>query len=129
MKAVDTNVLLRFLAVDDDRQYALATECLSAGVFVPHGVLMETEWVLRSGYGWDAERINDELRDLLAMECVEVDQVEALHWALDQHRQGADWADMLHLIASIGHTAFSTFDRALAKRAGDRPPVTVELLR
>lgn len=129
MKAIDTNILLRFLAVDDENQYALAVECISAGAFVPHTVLMETEWVLRSGYGWDSERINDELTDFLAMECIEVDQVDALHWALDRHRQGADWADMLHLIASTGHKAFSTFDRALAKEAGAEAPVTVEVLR
>ena len=129
MKAVDTNVVLRFLTVDDDRQSAAAAECLAAGVFVPHSVLIETEWVLRSGYGWNAERINSELTDLLAMESIEVDQVDDLLWALDRHREGADWADMLHLIASRGHAAFSTFDRSLAKEAGGEPPLPVEFLR
>jgi predicted nucleic-acid-binding protein len=129
MKAIDTNIVLRFLTADGDRQYALATECISTGVFVPHSVLIETEWVLRSGYGWDVQRINVALADLIAMDCIEVDQVDALHWALDRYRQGADWADMLHLVASTGHTAFSTFDRGLAKEAGGDPPLTVELLR
>jgi predicted nucleic-acid-binding protein len=129
MKAVDTNVLLRFLTVDDDLQSSAAAECLATGVFVPHSVLIETEWVLRSGYGWDAKRINSELTDLIAMQCIEVDQVDALQWALDRHREGADWADMLHLVASRGHTAFSTFDRSLAREAGTEPPLPVELLK
>jgi predicted nucleic-acid-binding protein len=126
MKAVDTNVILRFLTVDDARQAASATECIRAGVFVSHGVLLETEWVLRSGYGWTPARINVEFTDLLAMQCVEVEQVDALHWALERHLLGADWADMLHLVATHGHEAFVTFDAKLAKRAGDAPlPITV----
>lgn len=129
MKAIDSNVVLRFLTVDDPQQATAATASIRAGVFVPHSVLIETEWVLRSAYGWPAARINAELADLLAMACVEVDQVNALYWALDRHRDGADWADMLHLIASAGHDAFSTFDQALPKEAGAEPPVPVELLK
>jgi predicted nucleic-acid-binding protein len=129
MKAVDTNVIVRFLTVDDPRQSAAATECIGAGIFVPHSVLIETEWVLRSGYGWESARINSELTDLVAMQCVEVEQVDAIHWALDRHREGADWADMLHLIASTGHRAFSTFDRGLPAAAGSKPPLPVELLK
>jgi predicted nucleic-acid-binding protein len=129
MKAVDTNVILRFLTVDDSRQSHAATEQIRSGVFVPHSVLMEAEWVLRSGYGWSPERINGELSDLVAMQCVEVDQIDAIHWALDRHRRGADWADMLHLIAAGGHSAFSTFDRKLPKSAGEEPPLPVELLK
>jgi len=126
MKAIDTNIILRFLTLDDARQAAVATKSIRAGVFVSHGVLIETEWVLRSGYGWAPERINAELTDLLAMECVEVNQVDALHWALERHLLGADWADMLHLIAAQGHDAFVTFDAKLAKRAGDAPlPIIV----
>ena len=126
MKAVDTNVILRFLTADDPRQTAAATKCIRAGVFVSHSVLIETEWVLRSGYGWTAGRINAELTDLLAMQCVEVDRIDALHWALERHLHGADWADMLHLIAAHGHDAFVTFDAKLAKRARDAPlPITV----
>jgi predicted nucleic-acid-binding protein len=129
MKAVDTNILVRFLTVDDDMQAALATACIGGGVFVTHGVLMETEWVLRSGYDWTADRINGELTDLLAMECVEVDRIDALQWALDRHADGADWADMLHLIAAGGHDAFVTFEKNLPKRAGSESPVPIELLK
>jgi predicted nucleic-acid-binding protein len=129
MKAIDSNVVLRFLTVDDHQQAMAATTCIRAGVFVPHSVLIETEWVLRSAYGWAAPRINAEFTDLLAMACVEVDRIDALHWALDRHRDGADWADMLHLIASAGQDAFSTFDQRLPKEAGSEPPVPVELLK
>lgn len=129
MKAIDTNVVVRFLTLDDEPQAIAATKCIQAGIFVPHGVLMEAEWVLRRGYGWTAERINSELNDFIAMRCVEVDHVEGLQWALDRHRDGADWADMLHLIASRGHSAFSTFDAAIAKRVGEDAPLPIELLQ
>ena len=129
MNAADTNILVRFLTMDDERQFPIAEEIVRAGVFVPHSVLIETEWVLRSGYGWSAERINDEFADLLTIDSIEVDQTEAVSWALDRHKAGADWADMLHLIASIGHSAFITFDRALPDAAGRDTPIPVELLR
>lgn len=127
MKAVDTNVILRFLTLDDPHQAALATECIRNGVYISHGVLMETEWALRSGYGWSAGRINGELTDLIAMDCVAVDRVDALRWALDRHRAGADWADMLHVIAAAGHDAFLTFEKNL--REGPDSPVPVERLK
>lgn len=129
MKAADTNIVVRFLTVDDPRQSDRAADCLQAGLFIPHGVLMETEWVLRSVYRWSADRINEEFADLLALESVEVDQLDALYWALDRHRDGADWADMLHLIASGGHSAFVTFDEAIADAAGPDLPIPVECLK
>lgn len=127
MKAVDTNIILRFLTLDDPDQASLATDCIRGGVYISHGVLMETEWALRSGYQWEAARINSELADLIAMECVEVDRADALRWALDRHRAGADWADMLHVIASTGYDAFVTFEKRL--REGTASPVPVERLR
>lgn len=128
VKAADTNILVRFLTMDDQRQSRTAEEIVRAGLFVPHSVLIETEWVLRSGYRWNAARINEEFTDFLAIEGIEVDQPDALLWALDRHKAGADWADMLHLIASTGHTVFVTFDRELAAHAGPGSPIPIELL-
>jgi predicted nucleic-acid-binding protein len=129
MKAVDTNVVLRFLTWDDDVYSPLASACIAGGVFVAHSVLIETEWALRSGYGWDRRRIARNFADFLAIETVDADQVEALRWALDRFSRGADWADMLHLIASSGHSAFATFDRALRKQAGSDSPIPIETVK
>ena len=128
MKAVDTNVVLRFLLGDDPDQGAAARECIAGGVFVSHSVLIETEWVLRSP-GWPREKVNRAFADFVALESVEVARIDELQWALDRHRQGADWADMLHLIAASGHECFASFEKDLAKQAGPAVPVPVERLK
>jgi predicted nucleic-acid-binding protein len=127
VKAVDTNVVARFIMGDDPIQSPQAAECIARGVFVSEGVLMETEWVLRAVAGWDRMRVNEALATLLALENVAVARPGDLAWALDRHRDGADWADMLHLIATRGYDAFVTFEKNL--REGSQPPVPVEHLK
>lgn len=129
MRAVDTNVVARFIMRDDPVQSRQAVECIAGGVFVSEGVLMETEWVLRSVARWERMKVNDALSTFLAVEAVAVARPDDLAWALDRHRRGGDWADMLHLIAARGHDAFVTFDTTLADRAGSEPPLPVELLK
>jgi len=56
MIAVDTNVLVRFLVRDDRKQAARAAALLrSSSVWISKNVLLETEWVLRSLYGFSPE--------------------------------------------------------------------------
>ena len=129
MIAVDTNIVVRFVARDEPEQSALAAGCISEGVFVSEGVLMETEWVLRHAFGWRRARINHALALFLSIEQVTVAQPDHLQWALDRHRDGADWADMLHLIAARGQSAFATFDRKLAALSGNDPPLPLRLLK
>lgn len=129
MKAVDTNVLVRLLTQDDPAQGAIARERLSEPTFLPETVLIETEWVLRGRLGWSRTEVNRALRGLLALATTSVERPEMLAWALDRHERGADWADMLHLIAARHQQAFVTFDQALARRASEDAPVPVELLK
>jgi predicted nucleic-acid-binding protein len=128
MIAVDTNIVVRFLVADDPHQTKAARDCVAAGIFVAHGVLMESEWVMRTAYRLDRARIADLLGDFLELESVEVEDREALLWASDRYRLGADWADMLHLIASRAQPAFATFDRSLAGDAGKDAPMAIQLL-
>ena len=57
MLGIDTNVLVRFLVRDDERQFARAQRLVrrkaerGEPVFVSQLVLLETERVLRSRYG------------------------------------------------------------------------------
>lgn len=126
--SVDTNIVLRVILRDDPIQTPIAMACVEQGVFVSDGVLMETEWVLRGLFGKDRrQEINDALSAFAALDTVSVAQPERIDWALDRHRAGADWADMLHLIASAGHDSFATFEKNL--REGDAPPVLVEKLK
>lgn len=129
MIAVDTNVVVRLLVGDDAEQRSAAQRCVGRGVFVSHGVVMETEWVLRTVYRLSRDRIADDLLEMLDLHCVQVDDSDYLRWALSRYREGADWADLLHLIAARAHAAFATFDRALPRRAGEDAPVPIEVLR
>ena len=130
MIAADTNVIVRFIARDDTRQAAIAGALISErGVYVSNGVMMETEWVLRSSFGWSRERVSDALGKLLSLPTVAVDDPGAIGWALTRHAAGADLADMLHLVAARKTEGFATFDGALAADAGWDAPVGVETLR
>ena len=61
MRAVDTNVLVRFLTRDDQQQAARARKVMEQGVFIPKTVLLETEWVLRYTYEFDRTAVAEAL--------------------------------------------------------------------
>lgn len=129
MKAVDTNVLVRVLTGDDEKQAALAAETLAQGVFVGRGVLMEVEWVLRSTYKWPRARIVAAMGDLFREASIATKDKVALSWAVGRYAKGADWADMLHLLDASGCDAFLSFEARLAAEAGLGSPVRVERLQ
>ena len=129
MMAVDTNVIVRLLVADDPRQTAAAQRCVAGGVFVSHGVLMEAEWVMRSAYRFSREQIANFLHDLIELRNVEIEDRDELRWAANRYRRGADWADLLHLIAARPHGRFATFDRTLSREAGKDAPTSIEVLQ
>ena len=130
MKAIDTNIALR-LITGDDRNQAAKAELLLADqkVIVTLSVAMEIEWVLRSGYRWSPTAIADALAAFVKLSAIVVERLNELSWAIDRMREGADFADMLHLLSAHEADAFVTFDRALAGRAGPQSPVPIETLR
>jgi predicted nucleic-acid-binding protein len=129
MKAVDANVLLRWLTRDDPVQTPLADKVMLGRVFVPLTVLIEVVWVLRRSYRLDREALNTTMRVLVNLETVTIASDAGVRWALDRHEQGADLPDMIHLIACKGASAFVTFEDKIAKRAGASSPLPVEHLR
>ena len=128
MRAIDTNVVVRML-VDDDRRQASAARRLIAEheVFVPITVVLETEWVMRSGYAFAPAQIAAGLRRLGGLPGVNVEDPGEVAQALDWLEQGMDFADALHLARATRCDAFVTFDRKFAKRAKalSAPPVEV----
>lgn len=122
--AIDTNVLVRLLTGDDPDQAAIAAEKISEGFVLPPTVAMETEWVLRAGYGWPRERIVAAFRDITDMPTA-VGLPVGIHWVLDRFAAGADFADMMHLSMAGEADAFLTFDRRIEKLAGESTPVAV----
>jgi predicted nucleic-acid-binding protein len=126
--AIDTNVLVRLLTRDDEAQYAAAQRLLHEAaideepVLIVLGILLETEWVLRSSYRLNKASIAAAFAALLESKDVEFEHAptveEALYvWA--QHPQ-ADFAHCLLTAraAHLGRTRFITFDAGAARLPG-----------
>lgn len=119
MIALDTNVVVRLLVNDDAAQARRARALLAAGheVRVPVSVLLETEWVLRSAYGYPAPQVMSFLRALLGLPGVGTDNTPAVAAAVTACEQGLDFADALHLALSSEVNRFYSFDANLRRRA------------
>jgi predicted nucleic-acid-binding protein len=118
VRAIDTNIVVRLLTADDPEQAAAAKQIIEAGdIFLGVTVLLEAEWVLRAGYGFDATQIASALRGLAGLPGMSVEEPTLLSTALEWLEGGMDFADALHLARSGHCSAFVTFDRKFAKRA------------
>ncbi len=114
---------------DDERQLAVVEQLLDAGELLANlSVVLETEWVLRSRFQYDRERIYSAFSSLLDLQGLEFELADVLEWALGQYRHGADFGDMIHLAAAREADRFLTFDRTLALSAGQNAPVAVETI-
>ena len=127
MAALDTNVLVRYLVQDDDRQLAAARKLILAAVragetlYVPITVLLELEWVLRSSFGFEKEQIVATLSSLLATVELSFESEAAAEIALALYQRGqADFSDCVHvaLAHAAGQSPLWTFDRAASKLDG-----------
>jgi len=133
MKALDTNILVRYYTQDDPRQAKIALRILKEeeALYVPRTVLIELYFVLRYGkqYHFEQARIHAVLTHLLGLGNVNIEQANAVETALRYYQQGIDFADALHLASSQHCSVLLTFDdRKFARRArrlGLKPPVTV----
>lgn len=128
MIAIDTNVLVRLLTRDDEAQYAKAVTLVKHGaVFIPETVLLETEWVLRTLYKLDREKIYELFTCVLGLESVKVARSFVVHDALSWFRECMDFADALHLAGSSHCERLATFDRAFIKSAKGNSSCKVSL--
>ena len=125
MRAVDTNVVVRFLTGDDPEQAARARDVFTAGpVFVSTTVLLESDWVLRSAYGFPRTEVAAALRALAGLADVTVENPVLLAEALDRTERGVDFADALHLGAAVRCESMLTFDQRFIQ-ATEGAPVRV----
>ncbi len=129
VRAVDTNVLVRFIARDDPGQTVVAEQMLVGGAFIPLTVLLETASVLRSNYQCSPGDVAAALSVILALPGVVVPEPEMVRWAIGRSAKGAQIADMIHIATSRHQAAFATFDHGVARAAGPDSPVPVETLR
>lgn len=115
--AVDTNVLVRLATGDDPAEHAQAQRSFSGRVWLVFPtVVLETEWVLRSVYGYSPAQFCAFIEYLDAGGRVVFQTADQVRSALRHHLQGLDFADALHL-AQAGEAGLMTFDRALRRKA------------
>jgi predicted nucleic-acid-binding protein len=127
MKALDTNVLVRFLVKDNAEQaqqvYRLfkETENQQQRLFVPVLVVLETIWVLQAVYDVDDQDILAALNNLLMMPVLLFEATPVLH-AFIGAAKGAnyDLADLLIAQSARGLNCESvlTFDKKAARFDG-----------
>jgi predicted nucleic acid-binding protein len=118
MLAVDTNVIVRYLTGDHPKQSARARALVDgADVFVCTTVLLETEWVLRSVYGFAPAQVCKALRAFAGLARVSLEDAALAAMALDRMEGGMDFADALHLGRADACDAFVTFDQQFMKAA------------
>lgn len=130
VRAVDTNILARWLIGDDPIQSALAVQVLGKPTYVSLTVLTELGWVLEKALGIPRPIVGRMMEKIVALEHVQVDKRSSVLWAIDRYDQGADWADMMHVVAASGAApVFATFDKRLARDARDTSPASIETIR
>ncbi len=123
MKAIDTNVLVRFLVDDDPAQAQVVRKRFRAAeeqremLFVPLLVVVEAIWVLDSAYGIRRDEIIAVLSDLLLLPILEFENRVALQSVLSSAPHNRfDLPDLL--IAETAHAAgcrsVLTFDKRAA---------------
>lgn len=127
MRALDSNVLLRYLIGDDPRQAAIAVriieECrtVEEPVFVTVLVLCETIWVLDRVYKQSKVQIVEAIESLLAIDLFRFEHERLVRRAFNEFRQSrADMPDYLigEIAIAAGCRDVVTFDRALKGAPG-----------
>ncbi len=122
MRAIDTNVLVRLITRDDERQVEAAEEFVSKGAWVSHLVLAETSWVMDSVYDRTPEQIANAIGMLLDHKQLTIQDQDAVAAALEKFRKnkGISFSDLLilEIARKNGHLPLGSFDRELAKLVG-----------
>lgn len=118
MIAIDTNVVVRYLTGDHPEQSSRARALVdSRPIFLPVTVVLETEWVLRSAYGYAVKDVVAALRAFGGLPGVTIEDAALVAEALDRAGNGMDFADALHLGRSSHCEGIASFDRKFAKAA------------
>jgi predicted nucleic-acid-binding protein len=122
MRAVDTNVLVRLVTRDDEKQSKSADAFVAAGAWVPHIVLVEAMWVLLSVYDRSADDVAKAVEMLLNHEQLSIQDPETVAAALSRflERPSVGFSDclVLEVARKAGHLPLGTFDRGLSKLDG-----------
>ena len=122
MRSVDTNVLVRLVTRDDDKQVAAAEAFVERGAWVPQLALAEATWVLSAVYDLDARAIATAVEMLLNHRDLTLEGSEVVASAVEvfRKRPALGFSDCLMLEAArkAGHLPLGTFVRGLGRLEG-----------
>ena len=117
MRAVDSNVLVRLITRDDQRQAAAADAFVESGAWVSILALAEANWVLKKLYGRTAAELAAAITALLDHNNLTLQNPEVVSAALElfRERPSLGFSDclLLELARKAGHLPLGTFDRRL----------------
>lgn len=112
--SVDTNVLVRAVVRDEERQAKAADAQLKAASVIAIALpcLCEFVWVLRGVYGFSRAEMGAAIRDLYETESVQMNRA-AVDAGLVMLDQGGDFADGVIAFEahSLGGEVFVSFDK------------------
>lgn len=120
MKALDTNVLVRFLVGDDAKQAKIVyrifkqAESEKKTFFVPLLVVLETIWILESVYKISRQDIIDSINELLLMPILKFEAQPAILNFVSSAQEGkVDLSDLLiaNSAGFSGCESVLTFDK------------------
>ena len=124
MIALDTNILVRFLVRDDEKQAEKARKRIKEAEMrrerlkIPLLVVLETIWVLESAYDKTRSEILDAICDMRQMPVFDFESDHVIEGLLnDSPKYKADLADIMiaHAAEAAGCESGITFDKCAAK--------------
>ena len=126
MIALDTNVLVRFLAQDDDAQFQVAADLIEgcttdAAGYICREVMIELVWVLERSYKYSREEIAEALLSIVTASQLSVENAQEIASVVNLYREeGYDFADLMIRQAAqrAENRILKTFDQKLAKLDG-----------
>lgn len=122
MRAVDTNVLVRLVTRDDEKQLAVAERYVDRGAWISHVVLVETASVLSTVYGLEHDEIATAIEMLLDHHALSVQDADVVTAAVAHYRlrPALGFSDCLvvEIARKAGHLPLGTFDRNLGRIDG-----------
>ncbi|MDB9519630.1 type II toxin-antitoxin system VapC family toxin [Roseofilum reptotaenium CS-1145] len=126
MIGLDTNILVRYLTKDDEKQWQKAVELIGQNqpCFIANIVLCELVWVLRGqNYGLTKDEIIQALESMLHSAAFEFENRSTIAQAIQRYKQGrADFADYLigAIARQVGCTETVSFYRKRTSEEGFR---------
>jgi predicted nucleic-acid-binding protein len=126
MIGLDTNVLVRYITQDDNKQAALVNSLIeslddASPGFVTLVTVVELSWVLESAYNFTRQQFAEVMQTLMTVDTIKLDRAAVVASAVRVYAGSkADFSDCLieRLSASAGCEQTMTFDKAAAKMTG-----------